>query len=132
MPAMKRDTGESDPMPKSGGATHRSLSGLRAAFQGRELPSGPDAAPPAESEPKAPGRVIVRRERSGRGGKTVTLAEGPGLQGRKLEPLAREIAHALGAGARVEQNAIVVQGDQSDRLIAWLTKNGFGSITRGN
>src|SRR5262245_27189170 len=73
-----------------------------------ELPAGPTPAP-RSAEGAKPGpkpvteRVTVRRERAGRGGKTVTLADGPGFLGRKLEPLAKEAARALGVGARVEK-----------------------------
>lgn len=76
--------------------------------------------------------IVVRREKKGRGGKAVTLVEGPGLAGRDLEALARELAKALGAGARVEDGAVVVQGEQVDRLVAWLGQRGFSGIVRGN
>lgn len=77
-------------------------------------------------------RVTVRRERAGRGGKTVTVADGPGFTGRPLEPLATAAARALGVGARVEQGALVVQGDQCERLAAWLAAQGFERVERGN
>lgn len=77
-------------------------------------------------------RIVVRREKKGRGGKAVTIAEGAGLAGADLEALAREAAKALGTGARVEEGALVVQGEQTDRLIAWLVARGFASVTRGN
>lgn len=92
--------------------------------------STPSARTPAPSLVHE--RVTVRRERSGRGGKAVTLAEGPGLGGRDLEALAREAAKALGLGARVEHGALVLQGDQGERLAAWLTAHGFGRVERGN
>ena len=76
--------------------------------------------------------IVVRREKKGRGGKAVTLAEGAALAGRDLEALARDLAKALGAGARVEAGALVVQGEQVDRLVAWLEQRGFSGIVRGN
>lgn len=90
----------------------------------------PNLTAPAGAQAKE--RVTVRRERAGRGGKTVTLAEGPGLRGLDLEALAREAARGLGTGARVEDRCIVVQGDQSDRLVAWLGARGFANVARGN
>ena len=99
------------------------------------LPPGPEPAR-RPADPRAPKpvleRVTVRRERAGRGGKTVTIAEGPGFAGRKLEPLAREAARALGVGARVEGGALVLQGDQSERLAGWLLARGFARVERGN
>jgi translation initiation factor 1 (eIF-1/SUI1) len=62
----------------------------------------------------------------------VTIAKGAGLADRDVEQLAREAAKALGAGARVEDGALVVQGEQTERLIAWLTSRGFQSLVRGN
>lgn len=107
---------------------------------GSALPPGPTPPPasapsstPTKKLPKAANeRVTVRRERSGRGGKTVTIAEGPGLVGSDLETLAREAARALGVGARVEERTLVVQGDQSERFAAWLLARGYEGIARGN
>jgi|GEM_PF-386574 len=85
-----------------------------------------------ETRATTPASIVVRREKKGRGGKAVTLAEGAGLAGRDLEALARDLAKALGAGARVEDGALVVQGEQVDRLVAWLQQRGFSGIVRGN
>jgi translation initiation factor 1 len=90
----------------------------------------PPAAPPAPVLTSA--RVSVRFERAGRGGKTVTLAEGPGFAGRDLAPLAREAARAFGVGARVERGALVLQGDQGERLTRWLVARGFAGAVRAN
>ena len=49
-----------------------------------------------------------------------------------LEKLAKELAKALGTGARVEGTSIVVQGDQPDRLATALEERGFANVTRGN
>ena len=93
-------------------------------------PAASSPASPAASRSAA--RVVVRRERKGHGGKAVTIAEGPGLADQDLATLAREAARALGAGARVEDGALVVQGEQTERLVAWLGTRGFGTISRGN
>lgn len=77
-------------------------------------------------------RVTVRQERAGRGGKTVTIAEGPAFAGRDLAGLARAAAHALGLGARAEAGTLVLQGDQRARLAAWLVRQGFARVERGN
>lgn len=109
------------------GLGHNPFAQLKAKLGGTPAPS---AAKPAPAEVAA--RVTVRRERAGRGGKTVTLAEGPGLAGRDVEALSREAAKALGTGARVESGALVVQGDQSERLMGWLASRGFAGVVRGN
>jgi translation initiation factor 1 (eIF-1/SUI1) len=38
----------------------------------------------------------------------------------------------LGAGVRVESGAIVVQGEQVERVVAWLASRGFGPVVVGN
>lgn len=106
---------------------------------------GPGAAPasslastPARSEAGAPvtagGRasIVVRREKKGRGGKAVTIAAGAALAGCDLEDLARAAAKALGTGARVEDGALVVQGEQVERVVALLAARGFTDVVRGN
>jgi translation initiation factor 1 len=115
-----------------GGLKHNPFAALRGKAAG--LPPGPAPAPDASAPaPKAAsGRIVLRRERKGRGGKAVTLAEGPGLAGRDLETLAREAARALGVGARAEGGALVVQGEQVERLRVWLAARGLGPIVKGN
>ena len=87
---------------------------------------------PVGEPARAPARLVVRRERAGRGGKAVTIVEGEPLQGRDLPALAKELARALGAGVRVESGAIVVQGEQVERVVAWLASRGFGPVVVGN
>ena len=87
----------------------------------------------AKAEPPRPaGKLVVRRERAGRGGKGVTVAEGGGLAAVDLAELAREAAKALGTGARVEEGRLVVQGEMSERLKGWLEGRGLGPVTLGN
>jgi len=89
-------------------------------------------AEPAADEPRAAAKLVVRRARAGRGGKGVTIVEGEPLRARDLAALAKDLARAMGAGARVESGAIVVQGEQVQRVVAWLSSRGFGSIVVGN
>lgn len=129
-----------DTNPLTDGLKHNPFAALRA--QKADLPPasandgvcGKDSDERAADPPTATReRVTVRRERVGRGGKTVTIVEGPGIEGRDdVETLARDIARALGTGARAEDGALVVRGDQSDRLVVWLVSRGFSSVTRGN
>ncbi len=126
---------ESDPGPDldplKGGLKHNPFAALGGRASSKESSSPP--APSSKSPPPPTReRVTVRQERAGRGGKTVTIVEGPGLDGRDLPDLAREISRALGVGARVEEGLLVVQGDQRDRLRAWLESRGFGGVARGN
>jgi translation initiation factor 1 len=97
----------------------------------------PKSAPPlvetaTESDKRGLGnlkKVILRLERKGRGGKTVTLVEGiESLGAEMIEAEARRVRKALGCGAVVEEGKIVVQGDQRERLAGWLTQQGIPKI----
>jgi translation initiation factor 1 len=78
------------------------------------------------------GRIVVRRERKGHGGKTATRIEGVVASARELEAAVREIKRALGCGAMVDAGDIVVQGAQGERLVAFLEARGARKITVGS
>ncbi|MEM6532166.1 MAG: translation initiation factor [Myxococcota bacterium] len=94
------------------------LSRLRA-----ELPAGPAQADAAESETPdgSAKRVTLRRQKKGHGGKTVTRLEG--LAPNRDTEL--RIKNELGTGARWDGDALVVQGDQRERLRTLLESDGF-------
>jgi translation initiation factor 1 len=75
------------------------------------------------------GSVIVRHERKGHGGKTVTVADLSRVEsGRNhdLDQVAKSLRKALGAGARAQDQCITVQGDQVERVAAFFKEN-FGA-----
>lgn len=79
------------------------------------------------------GKIVVRREKKGRGGKTVTLVSGIGLPTPRLEAIARAMRKGLGCGSQVEPGGvIVIQGDIPDRAQDWLRKHGATKIVQGN
>jgi translation initiation factor 1 len=134
---MEENREEKEKQPPAPGSTRRQNPFEILREKLGPLPPGLQPAPrPSPGDSRAPKpvleRITVRRERAGRGGKTVTVAEGPGFAGRPLEPLARAAARALGVGARVERGALVLQGEQSERLAAWLVTQGFERVERGN
>jgi len=141
MPRKKRDRIE---LGEAGGLTHSPFASLRGTGTGAGSDSvsvpaegpGPGPADSADAPSAgAAGRIEVRRERKGRGGKTVTVLrwlDAPPAAD-ELGALARTLAAALGAGARVEgTGAIVVQGDQVDRAARALSADGrVERIVRG-
>ena len=108
------------------------LEKLRASLP--DHPGGPTAAPsgPPAAAPGLPSRAVVRRERKGHGGKTVTRIEQLGLEGAGLGELARELRRDLGCGARSEGEDLLVQGDQVERVATWLEARGVPRVVRGN
>ncbi|MBK6289955.1 MAG: translation initiation factor [Gammaproteobacteria bacterium] len=115
----------SPPAPASPFAALQSLRG--------SLPPGAaEPAPAAGSTSCFDTKVVISRERKGRGGKTVTVVRGVLLQGAMLEDFASEMRRALGTGGSVEDALIVVAGDQVQRAAAWLRARGASRIVIAN
>jgi translation initiation factor 1 len=77
-------------------------------------------------------KIVLRREKKGRGGKTATLVEGIKRPPSALERIARDLRKALGCGASVEGDTIVVQGDMAARIEPWLVARGAKKVVIGN
>lgn len=75
-------------------------------------------------------KVALRRERAGRGGKTVTIVSLPQDYRGDLAALAKELRKALGCGSAMEEGKIVLQGDIMERVEAWFTKKGVARVTK--
>jgi translation initiation factor 1 (eIF-1/SUI1) len=76
---------------------------------------------------------VVRRERKGHGGKTATVIAGLALPAQGLEQVARSLRRSLGCGASAAGGEqVVVQGDQTDRVRAWLVARGVERVVVGN
>jgi translation initiation factor 1 len=105
-----------------------------------DLPSGEVASAPPHPEPTpnnaAPlmlqGKIILRREKKGRGGKTATVLEGLRLPDDALQDMAHQLRRSLGCGAHVEGTSIVLSGAQAERVRAWLSAQGATKIVIGN
>ena len=109
------------------------LGGLDRAFAGLtvpgELPPGPSEQP--KNEPTAPrwkmGRVVLRRERAHRGGKTVIVIDdfATHLPLSVIETVAKQVRAACGCGGTVWERTVEVQGDQPAKVRAVLEAAGF-------
>jgi len=95
-------------------------------------PAPEDDAATAPSAPEGealvwPSRVVLRRERKGHGGKTVTRVEG--LEREATRKAARKaLGKALSVGVRVEGKDLLVQGDQRTRLAGWFREKGVKKV----
>ncbi len=75
--------------------------------------------------PAAEQKLKIRLEKKHRAGKTVTLVEGfVGMEG-DLEELGKKIKTFCGTGGSAKDSEIIVQGDQRDKVLQWLLKNGY-------
>jgi translation initiation factor 1 len=117
------------------------LGSLADLLRQRGVTVAQPATPPA-AEPAAPsgggtdlaraGKLVVRRERKGHGGKTVTVIDGLSATPGALDELARAMRKALGCGSWIEDGRIVLQGDRPDAAVTWLMRRGARQVTRGN
>jgi translation initiation factor 1 len=78
------------------------------------------------SEP-VPDRVVakLRMEKTGRGGKTVSVIYDLPNNAGFLKGLCADLKKACGTGGAVSGNTIELQGDQRERLRGLLQKKGF-------
>jgi translation initiation factor 1 len=74
-----------------------------------------------------PGRVVLRREKAHRGGKTVLVVDGFGEQHTEaaIESLGKRLRAACGCGGTFRERSLEVQGDQPARVRAFLEAEGF-------
>jgi translation initiation factor 1 len=72
-------------------------------------------------------RIVLRREKSNRGGKTVVVVSQlpTHLSPPEIENLCKAARKGLGCGGTVEGREIELQGDQTDRVRAFFEKEGF-------
>ncbi len=90
------------------------------------------AAGKAPAPAKNRGRVDIRRETGGRGGKTVTVVEGfVGIGLPEKEQLCKKMRGACGCGGTVKDGAIEIQGDQRETVARILTEAGFRPVFAG-
>ncbi len=82
-----------------------------------------DPAGPWEVQGDRP--VLVRVERKGRGGKTVTVIRGVQSPAAGRRALLRHLKSRLGTGGTVKGDQIEIQGDQRERILLLLEELGF-------
>jgi translation initiation factor 1 len=75
------------------------------------------------------GRLILRREKKDRGGKTVVVIAGfielPGANAVMIGNLAKELKGKLGCGGSFDRHEIVLQGDRAAAVSGLLEELGF-------
>jgi translation initiation factor 1 len=67
----------------------------------------------------------LRMEKSGRGGKTVTVVYGLPRNTAFLKELAQELKRVCGTGGAAGEDYVELQGDLRDRVRDYLVKKGF-------
>lgn len=104
-----------------------------ARFPKGEMKPRPPSPQKKSAKKKSNGRVEVRREKAGRGGKTVTtLKEFPShIPLRTLEVMTLELKKTCACGGTLKGRVVELQGDVCDRVCAELNLRGYQAVRAG-
>jgi len=72
-------------------------------------------------------KLTVRKEKKGRGGKTVTVVEGYKGNPQTLETLCKKVKQQCGVGGSVDRKTFIIQGDKADQVVKILIKEGYNA-----
>lgn len=104
----------------------------RSRKEPEPLQAGKRPAPAKAPKPGRRGRIDVRREKSGRGGKMVTVAAGfKGASGSELDEWARALRKQCGVGGSLKGNRIELQGDHREAAREFFESRGFRVVFTG-
>ena len=75
-------------------------------------------------------KLILQREKKGRAGKTITRIRG--LPKEHLQTFQVQMKKALGCGAIIEENDLLLLGSLVERAATWLKNQGAKDVIQGN
>ena len=84
----------------------------------------------ASSLAPAQQKIKVMLETKHRAGKAVTVIYGFVGSTEELETMGKQLKNYCGTGGSVKEGEAIVQGDQRDKVMQWLLKNGYTASKR--
>ena len=86
--------------------------------------------PAAETLPPQQQKLKIKLETKNRGGKAATLVIGFIGTDEDLQTLGKALKNFCGTGGSAKDNEIIIQGDQREKVLQWLHKNGYKNAKR--
>lgn len=85
----------------------------------------PDEGGTSETLPPQQQKLRVRLETKHRGGKAATVVDGFAGKEEDLQELGKKLKTHCGTGGSAKEGEIIIQGDQREKVLQWLLKNGY-------
>lgn len=84
----------------------------------------------SETLPAGKQPLRIRLDTKHRAGKAVTLITGFEGKDADAEDLGKKLKTFCGTGGSVKQGEIIVQGDNREKVMQWLQKNGYSAAKK--
>lgn len=80
----------------------------------------------------SPSQQVLRiwLETKHRGGKAATVITGYKGSDSDLEALGKQLKNYCGTGGSAKDGELIIQGDQRDKVLQWLLKNGYAKTKK--
>ena len=75
-------------------------------------------------------KLRIRLDTKHRAGKAVTLIEGFLGKDEDLQELGKKLKTFCGTGGSAKDSEIIIQGDQKEKVLQWLKKNGYSQAKK--